>query len=76
MEKIASKTASQLGAEYWPVSARTGENVDEAFHRMAALAYLRILHLETERKVNVLTIGSIGDYFKIFVGVKYISIIS
>ncbi|XP_054287543.1 ras-related protein Rab-34-like [Macrosteles quadrilineatus] len=59
MEKIAIKTATQLGAEFWPVSARTGENIEEVFRRMAALAYHRILCIEEERKINIMTIGNI-----------------
>lgn len=60
MEKIAMKTASKLGAEFWPVSALTGENVDEIFHRMAALAFNNLLQREMERHHSHVAIGTIG----------------
>lgn len=60
MEKIAMKTASKLGAEYWPVSALTGENVDEVFCRMAALAFNNLLQREMERHSSPVAIGTIG----------------
>lgn len=60
MEKIAMKTASKLGAEFWPVSALTGENVEEIFRRMAALAFNNLLQREAERHHSPVAIGTIG----------------
>ncbi|XP_052125517.1 ras-related protein Rab-34 [Frankliniella occidentalis] len=48
VEKLATQVAQQLGAEYWAVSSRTGDGVNELFLRIAALAFevsvLRDLH--------------------------------
>lgn len=39
IELEAIKMAYDINAEYWPVSARTGENVTKFFRRLAALAF-------------------------------------
>lgn len=39
VEEEAQKIALQLSAEYWTVSSKTGENVDELFNRIAALNF-------------------------------------
>lgn len=39
MERIAGVAASELQAEYWSVSARSGYKVTEFFQRLAALAF-------------------------------------
>ncbi|KAJ7987218.1 hypothetical protein DPEC_G00336470 [Dallia pectoralis] len=38
-ERDAIKLATEMNAEFWSVSAKTGENVQEFFFRMAALAF-------------------------------------
>lgn len=45
----ANKIASILQAELWFVSARTGENVNELFNRIAALAFNRCILVEILR---------------------------
>ncbi|XP_052873612.1 ras-related protein Rab-34 [Anopheles cruzii] len=39
VELEAIKMAYEINAEYWPVSARTGENVTDFFRRLTALAF-------------------------------------
>ncbi|XP_053676847.1 ras-related protein Rab-34 [Anopheles nili] len=39
IELEAIKMAYEINAEYWPVSARTGENVTKFFRRLTALAF-------------------------------------
>lgn len=39
MERMAGVAASELQAEYWSVSARSGYKVTEFFQRLAALAF-------------------------------------
>ncbi|XP_050093481.1 ras-related protein Rab-34 [Anopheles aquasalis] len=39
IELEAIKMAYEINAEYWPVSARTGENVTKLFRRLTALAF-------------------------------------
>lgn len=39
MERIAGLAASELKAEYWSVSARSGYKITEFFQRLAALAF-------------------------------------
>ncbi|XP_030380115.1 ras-related protein Rab-34 [Scaptodrosophila lebanonensis] len=39
MERLASVAATQMHAEYWSVSARSGYRVTEFFQRLAALAF-------------------------------------
>ena len=42
----AKAVAKDLGAEFWAVSAKTGENVDEFFSRAAVLAFQDTIHRE------------------------------
>ncbi|CAL4144530.1 unnamed protein product, partial [Meganyctiphanes norvegica] len=39
IEAQAVRVANGFGAEYWSVSSKTGDNVDEVFNRLAALAF-------------------------------------
>uniref|UniRef100_A0A1B6GF23 Ras-related protein Rab-34 n=1 Tax=Cuerna arida TaxID=1464854 RepID=A0A1B6GF23_9HEMI len=50
MDRMVSRTAARLEAEYWPVSALTGENVTEMFRRMAGLAFSRLLRSELNHR--------------------------
>lgn len=60
IENRAVAVARTLGAEYWAVSARTGDGVDELFARVAALSFdasvRRELTSDTDR--GTLTLGS------------------
>uniref|UniRef100_A0A7M4E1U4 RAB36, member RAS onco family n=1 Tax=Crocodylus porosus TaxID=8502 RepID=A0A7M4E1U4_CROPO len=48
-ERDAIRFASEMQAEYWSVSAKTGENVKEFFSRVAALAFERSMLKELEK---------------------------
>ncbi|XP_059511127.1 ras-related protein Rab-36 isoform X4 [Stegostoma tigrinum] len=48
-EADAIKMATEMQAEYWAVSSKTGENVREFFFRVAALAFEASLLKELER---------------------------
>ncbi|KAL3201029.1 hypothetical protein MRX96_012865 [Rhipicephalus microplus] len=50
MEGDATKIARRLDAEYWSVSAKTGENVQQLFFRVAALAFVQCLTRELQEK--------------------------
>ncbi|XP_077511658.1 ras-related protein Rab-36-like isoform X2 [Amblyomma americanum] len=50
MEGDATKIARRLDAEYWSVSAKTGENVQQLFFRVAALAFVKCLTRELQEK--------------------------
>lgn len=39
MEDLAKDVAKKLHAEYWPVSAKSGENIQQMFFRLAALIF-------------------------------------
>lgn len=41
IEKEARRVAQGLGAEYWAVSSKTGDNVESLFLRVAALTFDR-----------------------------------
>uniref|UniRef100_H3BED2 Ras-related protein Rab-36 n=1 Tax=Latimeria chalumnae TaxID=7897 RepID=H3BED2_LATCH len=58
-ESDAIKIAMEMQAEYWSVSAKTGENVKEFFFRMAALAFEQSMLKELEK--NDETIAKIGE---------------
>ncbi|XP_036278847.1 ras-related protein Rab-36 isoform X1 [Pipistrellus kuhlii] len=49
-ERQAVRLANEMLAEYWSVSAKTGENVKAFFSRVAALAFERSVLLALERK--------------------------
>lgn len=40
--------AKIVGAEYWAVSSRTGDGINELFSRVAALSFERIIKAELE----------------------------
>uniref|UniRef100_A0A1B6KK03 Uncharacterized protein n=1 Tax=Graphocephala atropunctata TaxID=36148 RepID=A0A1B6KK03_9HEMI len=61
MDRMASRMATRLEAEYWPVSALTGENVGELFCRMAALAFCHLLRCEDYRNNRPVAIGNTID---------------
>lgn len=46
IEKEARRVAQGLGAEYWAVSSKTGDNVEALFLRVAALTFDRSVTLE------------------------------
>lgn len=46
----AAKIANQLEAEFWPVSAQSGENVRELFARIASLTFNHIINKEIKTK--------------------------
>nr|XP_037286114.1 GTP-binding protein YPTM2-like [Rhipicephalus microplus] len=50
MEGDATKIARRLDAEYWSVSAKTGENVQQLFFRVAALAFVQCLTRELQER--------------------------
>ncbi|XP_015782251.1 ras-related protein Rab-34-like [Tetranychus urticae] len=47
-ESEAMKIAERLKAEYWSVSARTGENVIALFHRISCLTFQKIIRERIE----------------------------
>ncbi|XP_066552187.1 ras-related protein Rab-34 isoform X2 [Amia ocellicauda] len=49
MEEDAIKTAKEINAEYWAVSALTGENVTEFFFRVASLTFEANVLAELEK---------------------------
>lgn len=49
VEREGKKMANELGAEFWAVSANTGENVDEFFTRVSTLTF----HEMIQREVNL-----------------------
>lgn len=48
VEEQAINMAKELNAEYWAVSAQTGENVHELFDRIAALTFQEMIWREIE----------------------------
>lgn len=58
-----------MGAEYWAVSSRTGENVKDLFYRIAALSFDQVVRYELESTDNYngykLGQSLISEYFKI-----------
>ncbi|XP_013925495.1 PREDICTED: ras-related protein Rab-36 isoform X1 [Thamnophis sirtalis] len=65
MERDAIHLANEMQAEYWSVSAKTGENVKDFFFRVAALAFERSVLMELEKSCNrLLPIGT-GDLIRI-----------
>ncbi|KAG0443440.1 hypothetical protein HPB47_014914 [Ixodes persulcatus] len=52
MEEDATKIARRLDAEYWSVSAKSGENVRQLFFRVSALSFVKCLTRELQEKVN------------------------
>ncbi|XP_010876019.2 ras-related protein Rab-36 [Esox lucius] len=56
-ERDAVKMANEMKAEFWSVSAKTGENVEEFFFRMAALAFEDYVLKDMERGITPFSIG-------------------
>ncbi|KAM7312861.1 ras-related protein Rab-34 [Ixodes scapularis] len=52
MEEDATKIARRLDAEYWSVSAKSGENVRQLFFRVSALSFVKCLTRELQEKVT------------------------
>ncbi|XP_077164966.1 ras-related protein Rab-36 [Paroedura picta] len=48
-ELDAIRYANEMQAEYWSISAKTGENVKEFFSRVAALAFEKSMLMELEK---------------------------
>ncbi|KAM8961582.1 ras-related protein Rab-36 isoform 2-T2 [Pelodytes ibericus] len=49
-ERDALQFATEINAEYWSVSAKTGEHVKDFFFRVAALAFEQSMKREVERR--------------------------
>ncbi|RWS08982.1 ras-related protein Rab-34-like protein [Dinothrombium tinctorium] len=52
IENEAIKVAQQLEAEYWSVSAQTGENIEDLFTRIAVLTFQEVIWREIEAAEN------------------------
>ncbi|XP_010190102.1 PREDICTED: ras-related protein Rab-36 [Mesitornis unicolor] len=64
-ELDAIRFANEMQAEYWSVSAKTGENVKEFFSRVAALAFEQSMIKELEKSTgHVAQIGA-GNLIKL-----------
>ncbi|XP_033506817.2 ras-related protein Rab-36 [Epinephelus lanceolatus] len=62
-EKDAARIATEMHAEFWAVSAKTGENVQGFFFRVAALAFEKCVLKDMENGVPA-SIGRGGDSIK------------
>ncbi|XP_067114513.1 ras-related protein Rab-36 [Osmerus mordax] len=63
-EKDALRIATEMNAEFWSVSAKTGDNVQEFFFRVAALAFEDSILKDLEKGITPNSIGrgnSIGS---------------
>uniref|UniRef100_A0A8C9S5Z9 Ras-related protein Rab-36 n=1 Tax=Scleropages formosus TaxID=113540 RepID=A0A8C9S5Z9_SCLFO len=60
MERDAIKIANEMQAEFWSVSAKTGENVQDLFFRVAALAFEDAILKEVEGVTAPTVIGPGG----------------
>ncbi|VEN35837.1 unnamed protein product [Callosobruchus maculatus] len=49
--------ADKLNAEFWSVSSRTGENLNDMFNRVAALAFDKIMMKTHEGPILQIPIG-------------------
>lgn len=63
IEKLAIKTAEKLEAEFWAVSSRTGENVDEMFRRMAALMFDRQMMNQKKPEHQTVSTDGFSKYY-------------
>ncbi|KAL4609640.1 ras-related protein Rab-36 [Arapaima gigas] len=63
-ETDAIEIANEMKAEFWSVSAKTGENVQDLFFRVAALAFEDIMLKELEGGDTLTVIGA-GDLIRI-----------
>ncbi|KAJ8950429.1 hypothetical protein NQ318_003705 [Aromia moschata] len=57
VEINAIKVAEKLNAEYWPVSSKTGKNVNNLFYRIAALTFDNFMRNEHELRKASIEIG-------------------
>ncbi|XP_014373623.1 ras-related protein Rab-36 isoform X2 [Alligator mississippiensis] len=64
-ERDAIRFASEMQAEYWSVSAKTGENVKEFFSRVAALAFERSMLKELEKSNGRMAQIGAGNLIKL-----------
>ncbi|XP_048028992.1 ras-related protein Rab-36 isoform X1 [Megalobrama amblycephala] len=56
-EMDAIKIAAEMNAEFWSVSSKTGENVQEFFFRVAALAFEDAILKDLETEISTAQIG-------------------
>lgn len=63
MEEDATKIARRLDAEYWSVSAKTGENVRQMFFRVSALAFVKCLTRELQENPSEKPVS--GDFVRL-----------
>ena len=56
-ESDAIKIVAEMNAEFWSVSSKTGENVQEFFFRVAALAFEDAILKELETEISTTQIG-------------------
>ncbi|XP_051765093.1 ras-related protein Rab-36 isoform X2 [Ctenopharyngodon idella] len=56
-ERDAIKIAAEMNAEFWSVSSKTGENVQEFFFRVAALAFEDAILKDLETEISTAQIG-------------------
>ncbi|XP_028914091.1 ras-related protein Rab-36 isoform X2 [Ornithorhynchus anatinus] len=64
-EADAIRVASEMQAEYWSVSAKTGENVKKFFFRVAALTFEQSVLQELEKRDSCRTQIGEGNFIKI-----------
>ncbi|XP_058850260.1 ras-related protein Rab-36-like isoform X1 [Acipenser ruthenus] len=64
-ENDAIKMASEMHAEYWSVSAKTGENVQGFFFRLAAIAFEESILKDLEKSNGTAARIGEGDLIKI-----------
>nr|XP_009931502.1 PREDICTED: ras-related protein Rab-36 isoform X2 [Opisthocomus hoazin] len=64
-ELDAIHLANEMQAEYWSVSAKTGENVKELFSRVAALAFEQSMIKELEKTAGHMTQIGAGNLIKL-----------
>ncbi|XP_009461969.1 PREDICTED: ras-related protein Rab-36 isoform X2 [Nipponia nippon] len=64
-ELDAIRFANEMQAEYWSVSAKTGENVKEFFSRVAALAFEQSMIKELEKTAGHMTQIGAGNLIKL-----------
>ncbi|XP_008946038.1 PREDICTED: ras-related protein Rab-36 isoform X1 [Merops nubicus] len=64
-ELDAIRLANEMQAEYWSVSAKTGENVKEFFSRVAALAFEQSMIKEMEKTAGHMAQIGAGNLIKL-----------
>ncbi|XP_053226216.1 ras-related protein Rab-36 isoform X2 [Podarcis raffonei] len=64
-EQDAIHLANEMQAEYWSVSAKTGENVKGFFSRVAALAFEKSMLMELEKSNSRMAQIGVGNLIKI-----------